>query len=73
MHCAGNGLVTNNKKIDFQKNVVSIKNLLIYLAKYSPDTKIIITSSASVYGNNKKRFTEKQLLNLFLFMEKINI
>ena len=59
LHCAGNGLVTNNKKIDFQKNVVSIKNLLIYLAKYSPDTKIIITSSASVYGNNKKRFTEK--------------
>lgn len=59
LHCAGSGLVTTNKKKDYQKNVGSLKKLLSYFAKYSPTTKIIITSSASVYGNSKKIFTEK--------------
>jgi UDP-glucose 4-epimerase len=59
-HCAGHGSIKDQKscKIKFSPTL----NLLKFVYKNSPSTKIIFTSSASVYGNYKKKFSENTRL-----------
>lgn len=52
-HCVGSGSVGQaqlNPKEDFDSSVVSLNNLLDWIRLYSPLTRVIITSSAAVYG-----------------------
>ena len=53
VHCAGNGSVgysTANPFQDYQKSVEVTANLLEYIRQHSLATKLIIPSSAAVYG-----------------------
>ena len=59
-HCAGHGTVKDQKKNDLK--ISPTLSLLEYVYKNTPSTKIIFTSSASVYGNHKKKFSEKTKL-----------
>jgi UDP-glucose 4-epimerase len=59
IHCAGSGRIGFSQKNDFNKNIKPTTAILKYVQSFSPNTKIIIMSSAAVYGNNKKKFTEK--------------
>ena len=57
-HLAGGASVSRGEikpEEDFEKNIVSIKELLEWVKNYSSKTKIVLTSSAAVYGNNRKK------------------
>jgi UDP-glucose 4-epimerase len=55
IHCAGIGSVRgfNNLK-QLKSDAETTKNVLEYIAKYSPETKLIYISSVSVYGDSYK-------------------
>jgi UDP-glucose 4-epimerase len=57
LHFAGSGSVgfsLANPLEDFERTVRSTAHVLEYVRKYSPDTRVIYASSASVYGAVKK-------------------
>jgi len=62
IHCAGKGIVSNNKT-EFKKNILALKNVLDYMKKYSQKTNLIFISTLSVYGNKNKKLSEKDSLN----------
>lgn len=54
IHCAGSGSVgfSIEKPLeDFDRNVKTVANVLDYARKYSPNARVIILSSAAVYGD----------------------
>ena len=55
IHCAGTGSVKgfNNEK-QLKSDVDTTRDVLEYIAKYSPETKLIYISSVSVYGDSYK-------------------
>lgn len=63
IHCAGSRYIGLNKKEDFKKNVSSTRKLLEFVFKFSNNTKIIIISSTSVYGDSLKKLTENTKIN----------
>ena len=63
VHCAGSGKVGLSKNMDYHKNINSTIGLLEYARLYNRKLKIILLSSAAVYGNNKTKFTEKTNIN----------
>ncbi len=57
LHCAGGSSVSNSMDIknnDFTKNVILTESLLQFVAQYSSASKVILISSAAVYGNPAK-------------------
>jgi UDP-glucose 4-epimerase len=55
LHCAGSGSVLKsikNKKLDYQKNVSTTKELVNFLSVLKKKPRVIFFSSAAVYGNN---------------------
>lgn len=67
IHCAGASSVPKsieNPYIDFEKNVLTTRNLLEAIRVYSLETQFIYMSSAAVYGNsNQIPISEKNELN----------
>jgi UDP-glucose 4-epimerase len=54
IHCAGSGSVgfsLSNPSQDFDRTVVTTRDVLEYVRLYSPSTRVVLPSSASVYGN----------------------
>jgi UDP-glucose 4-epimerase len=52
-HCAGSGSVAKSERfpfVDFKSTVFSLSSLLEWTRTRSPQTKVVITSSAAVYG-----------------------
>lgn len=55
IHCAGSGSVINsmtNKKLDYDKNVNTTKEVIKYIKQLEYKPKVIMFSSAAVYGND---------------------
>ena len=64
IHCAGSGSVSkslNNKKKDYKKNVLTSKYIINYLKEIKKKPKVIIFSSAAVYGNSAGKKKKKIL------------
>lgn len=61
IHCAGYGTVKGRKRNSIK--FLPTLNLLEFVYRNTPSTKIIFTSSASVYGNQKKKISEKARLS----------
>jgi UDP-glucose 4-epimerase len=65
IHCAGIGSVrgfNNEKQLKLDANIT--KEVLEYIAKYSPQTKLIYISSVSVYGDSyKNKIRENSKVN----------
>ena len=62
IHCAGSGSVSRSiqdQKLDYDKNVNTTKELINFISKLKKKPKVIVFSSAAVYGNsctkNKKK------------------
>lgn len=56
IHCAGASSVAdsfNNPAIDFEKNVLTTRNLLEYIRRENKEVHLIYLSSAAVYGNTE--------------------
>ena len=63
IHCAGSGSVTKsiqNPKIDFEKNVNTTKELIKFISELTKKPKVIMFSTAAVYGNSCEK-NKKQL------------
>lgn len=62
LHCAGSGSVSKsykNKKIDYNKNVITTKNLLKFINSLKNKPLIILFSSAAIYGNHCLKYKKK--------------
>lgn len=62
IHCAGSGSVSKsfeNKKLDYEKNINTTKEIIKFIKYLKKKPKIVMFSSAAVYGNschkNKKK------------------
>lgn len=54
IHCAGSGAVgfsLTNPSQDFDRTVTTTRDVLEYVRLYRPSTRVVLPSSASVYGN----------------------
>lgn len=54
IHCAGSGSVgfsMAHPSLDFDRTVPTTKDVLEYVRLYRPDARVVLPSSASVYGN----------------------
>ena len=63
IHCAGSGSVTKsiqNPKIDYEKNVNTTKELIKFISELTKKPKVIMFSTAAVYGNSCEK-NKKQL------------
>ena len=63
IHCAGSGSVTKsiqNPKIDYEKNVNTTKELIKFISELKKKPKVIMFSTAAVYGNSCEK-NKKQL------------
>ena len=57
-HCAGSGSVTKSikdPKLDYEKNVNTTKELIKFISELTKKPKVIMFSSAAVYGNSCKK------------------
>mgnify|MGYP006077092725 CR=1 FL=1 len=62
LHCAGSGSVSKSyedKKIDYDKNVRTSKEVLKFIEYLKKKPRVIIFSSAAVYGNNCNKNRKK--------------
>ena len=70
LHCAGSGSVSKsykNKKIDYNKNVITTKNLLKFINSLKNKPLIILFSSAAIYGNHCLKYKKKNNAYLALW------
>ena len=62
IHCAGSGSVNKsiqNPKIDYEKNVNTTKDLIKFISELTKKPKVIMFSTAAVYGNSCEKNKKK--------------
>lgn len=70
IHCAGSGKVYLSKKKHNRDNLKATKSLLNYVKKYDKFCRIVIISSISVFGHQKKSINSTSKINPISYYAK---